>query len=383
MDVDFNEENVRLVSRAIGAYVNEVEDPSRGIIVGYDTRLNSRRFAWIAAEEISRLGIPVLVVQEPTPTPVVAYHVSRLKTSGAIMITASHNPPEYNGIKFIPKYAGPATTDITKWIESRIRGEQKPPLETAGKGSIGLFDPKPEYFRHLKKLVNLKKISGLRIVYDPMYGCGLGYVDELLREAGASVTTIHGERDPSFKGLTPEPILPHLGDLVIEVRKQNADLGLANDGDADRFGIVEFEPGFMHPNTVLPTIAWYLLEKRRLKGSIVRSIATTHLIDRIAWDYGVVVCETPVGFKRIAEFMVSGNVILGCEESGGLSIMGHIPDKDGILACLLLAEIRGETCKRINDIVEELWREYGRRYYERMDIKMRVEQRDKVINELK
>lgn len=375
----FTVENVRVVAQAIAAYTREIGHQEQGIIIGHDTRFLGRRFAETVAGVLAANGIRVYLVNEAAPTPAVAFGVKHFAASGAVMITASHNPPEYNGIKYIPDYAGPAAPQITGRLEELIRAVQ----EAGGIGDISLEEAKarrllqvivlrPHYEAHLRRMVHLDvlKQSPLRVVIDPMHGAGIGYVSGLLGEAGVETVSIRETADPFFGGSLPEPNDHHLSLLKREVVDRQADLGLANDGDADRFGAVDRFGRYVPPNAVLALLTRHLVKNRRLRGRIVRTVATTHLLDRMAARYDLDLVETPVGFKYIGAQMLRGDVLIGGEESGGASILGHIPEKDGILINLLLAEMCAWEKKGIDQILQEVCDEFGELFSTRLDIRL-------------
>jgi len=356
---EFTFSNVRRVSQAIAKYLKEHNQQNKGIIIGYDTRFLSKEFAGVCAETIAEAGIKVFLTNRDTPTPVIAYQLLKKKTGGAINITASHNPPEYNGIKFSPAYGGPAPLEVTQEIERNIKQEVSIPSEK--KGRIQLFDPRPAYLARIKHLINFSAIrrGRLKIGVDVLYGTGRGYLDELLREARCKLTLLHNRRDPSFGGLPPEPAKEQLKELINLVKSKRLHLGLAVDGDADRFGIVDRDGTYINANQVIGLLTAHLLATRPGKKKVARTVATTHMIDALAQAKGLQVVETPVGFKYIGQEIARGACLIGGEESGGLSIAGHLPEKDGILACLLIAETVAVRKKSLGAILKELYKEIG------------------------
>ncbi|MGE5553226.1 MAG: phosphoglucomutase/phosphomannomutase family protein [Betaproteobacteria bacterium] len=377
---EFTFANARRVTRAVVDYLREAGLTGRGVVIGYDTRFLAERFAAEAAEVCAMAQVPVYLTDGDAPTPVVAHAILEKGAAGALMFTASHNPPEYQGLKFIPEYAGPANPEITARIEHFLAGGDlgtlaaNPPVAsspTPGQPApVGTFDPKPAYLAHLRTLVDLGAIgaAGLRVLYDPMFGTGRRYLPDLLEEAGCRYTVIHGERDPLFGGETPEPIARHLGELSARVKTGEADLGLATDGDADRFGIIDRDGTYLPANQIIPLLFWHLVRKG-VPGGVARTVATTHLLDRLAARYGRTVKETPVGFKYICQAMREEPICIGGEESGGLSIGGHLPEKDGILACLLVAELRATAGRPLKELLAELMREVGPAYSRRIDLR--------------
>ena len=371
--------NVRLVIQAIADHVIENDMGDRGVLVGYDARFLSPGFADVAAEVLAANGIPTLITDRDTPTPVVAFTVADRSLAGAVMFTASHNPPEYNGVKWIPHYAGPADPEITRDIEGHIARRAKaesaprkmPIAEAMKSGIVKQHDPSGKYISHIQSLVDLSAIakSRTKIVCDPLFSTGRGYIDRILKEAGCDVETIHAHRDPLFGGGSPDPSEGSLGDLREKVVSSGADLGLATDGDADRFGAIDSDGTYLGANQIIPLLLLHLVRTRKAQGAVVRTIATTHLIDRIARAHGLDVVETPVGFKYICQVMRERSVIIGGEESGGLSIGGHVPEKDGILANLLLAEFRAVEGRSLGESFSDAMRKYGTSHTRRVDVK--------------
>lgn len=388
---EFTFNNVRMVVQGIADYVNQEKLQHRGIVVGYDTRFLAEKFAQVAVSVLGANGIKVFLVQQATPTPVTAFAIKDLNAGGAIMFTASHNPPEYNGIKFIPEYAGPATPEITNQLEKLISAvvNGKPVqstlfTEVQTQGMVEYIDPRSNYEAHIASLVNFQVIreSKLKLVVDPMYGAGMGYSSEILRHHGCQVLAIHEHRDPLFGGSLPEPTAAELQELIDLVRSEGAQLGLANDGDADRFGVIDADGTYITPNQVIALLLLHLVKNRGYTGGVARSVATTHLIDAIAAKYDLPVYETPVGFKYIGAKMLSQDVIIGGEESGGLSIKGHIPEKDGILANLLIAELRAVEGKNIQQILAQVASEFGEFYNKRLDLHLPEEQKQQILSDL-
>lgn len=383
--------NVRAVAQGIAGFVRNHALERRGIVVGYDNRFLSPQFAEAVAGVLAGNGIRVFMPFTSLPTPVVAFAVRHCQAGGAVMITASHNPPEYNGIKFIPEYAGPALPDITSEIEEEIRrvlnGARIYELSAPESDQLGLIeklDIKEHYIEHLGSLVNLNAFTGhrLRVAVDPMWGAGIGYLEEILRRAGCEVITLHSRRDPLFGGGLPEPTGHALVELMDKVRERGLDLGLALDGDADRFGVVDEDGRFVPPNRVLYLLLDYLLQTRSFRGPVARTLATTHMLDKAAEAYGLKVIETPVGFKYIGQCLREQGCIMGGEESGGMAIQGHVPEKDGILACLLVAEMVSARGKSLKAFTEEFSRKYGRVESGRLDVRYSERDREALMKRL-
>jgi alpha-D-glucose phosphate-specific phosphoglucomutase len=389
---DFTFTNVRLVAQAIACYIQDAGLAEQGIVVGYDNRFLSERFAAAVVEVMAGNEIPTWLTSRATPTPVTAYAIKALDAAGAVMITASHNPPEYNGIKFIPDYAGPATTEITGAIEKNLQELRGPEdlrlislAEGEESGAVRQFDASSSYLDHLYKLLDYDAIcrSRLKIVLDPMWGAGIGYAEQLLRGVGNSLNVIHNYRDPLFGGTLPEPTAACLSPLREAVLAQKADLGLALDGDADRFGVIDQNGDYLSPNEILTLLLYYLLEQRRWRGAVARTVATTHMLDLIADDYGLPVIETPVGFKYIGQSLLKDHSMLGGEESGGMSIQGHIPEKDGILALALVVEmISARGGKTLRELQSEIFQKFGRLVSARLDLNCDPGEKEELLKRL-
>jgi alpha-D-glucose phosphate-specific phosphoglucomutase len=370
--------NVRRAAQGIAGYVKAHHSSKKTpplVVIGHDTRFNSREFATAAAKILAASGIKVLLTDRDTPTPVISYQVINRKADGAINITASHNPPEYNGLKFSPYHGGPAATEVTGEIERRaaaIKKDIPEPAVSDLKYPIEVFDPRPEYFARIKNLVDLDTIkkAKLKIVVDVMHGTGRGYLDHILKECGCDVEVLNDNLDPLFGGHPPEPAKENIGKMLSEVKKRKARLGLGVDGDADRFGIVDESGRFYTPDEVIALLFKHLIETRPRLPKVARTHSTSRLIDRIAKKYGIEVVETPIGFKYIGEVLQTGKCVIGGEESGGLSIAKHVPEKDGILACLLVTEMVAASGKKLSSILEGIYKEFGRSYPGKINIKL-------------
>jgi len=381
---DFTLANVGLVSGAIADYIIDKGLAARGVVIGYDNRFMSERFADLVAGVLVQLGIPVLIGTRAMPTPVTAFAVKHHQAAGAVMLTASHNPPEYNGIKFIPDYAGPALPETTAQIEAllkrRLAGEQ-PHAPVSIPARREEIDPSEAYIEHVRSLVDIEAIrqAGLKVVVDPLYGAGIGYLDRMLGDLGVTVTALHNYRDPLFGGSLPDPSAAKLGELRDTLLSQGADLGLGLDGDADRLGVIDSDGSYISPNQLLALVYYHLLTVRGWRGPVARTVATTHLVNRIAEAYGELTTETAVGFKYIGQCLLEKGSICGGEESGGLSIHGHVPEKDGILGGMLAAEIRAVHGKPLGAILDEIGERFGRVYSERIDLRTTPEHKAAVL----
>jgi phosphoglucomutase len=312
-----------------------------------------------------------LLADRDVPTPVVAHAILQHRAAGGINLTASHNPPEYCGIKFSPAWGGPALPEATRWIEARIAAlrEQGDDSPAKSAGSIESFNPRDPYVAHLKTLIDVPAIRAakLRVAVDVFFGTARGYLDTLLAAEGCDVAVLHDRPDPYFGGSAPDPSEPRVAELAALVRDGRYHLGVATDGDADRFGVVDADGTYITANEVLALVVDYLIRTRGAKGGVARSVATSHLVDAVAARHGRPVYETGVGFKYIGRLIADGHVVAGGEEAQGLTIGGHVPDKDGVLACLLLVEMVAKTGKPLRVQLEELVAAVGNRWYRRED----------------
>jgi phosphoglucomutase len=385
---DFTFESVRIASQGIANYLKKSGLQGSGVVVAWDTRFLSEKFALEAAKVLAFNDIRAYLCTRDVPTPVAAYETVRRRALGCVNFTASHNPPEYNGLKFSTGDGAPALPEITLQIEREIQEVQKnnERIDVYAKAElIEEIDPKDRYLSELRSKVDIEVIrnSGLRIAIDSLFGTSRDYLDYFLLEAGIEVKSIHNYRDPYFGGFSPECSEKNLGELRKVVTDEKFDLGLATDGDADRFGIIDDRNRFVSPNTILGLLSIYLKRFRNIPGGLARSVATTHFMDAIARKLDVPLYETPVGFKYIGELILENKIALGGEESAGMSMQGHLPEKDGILACLLVAEMVARTGKKITQLIEEAHAEFGYFYSKRVDLKLTPHLRDSVEEKLK
>lgn len=365
---DFVLENVEIVTNAIAKYVFDNFGISKKIIIGYDPREKARDFALSTAEIFARVGFEVFLSKEIIPTPVLAYNAKVLNAC-AVMFTASHNPPEYLGMKFIPDYAGPATDEISDEIMANL--DKKIPTQKQGK--IIEYDFKPDYFRHIKTLIDFEKIKTLKtnIIYDGLYSATIGYFNKLLDEFSIPYKSIHTNHDPNFGGGMPEPKPKYLKELINLVVANPNSIGVANDGDGDRFGVINEQGHWVSPNEIIAILLLYLKNYKHLSGPLVKTVGASLLLNKMAEKLGVEVIETAVGFKHVGEAMRKFDPIIGGEESGGLSIKGHIPEKDGILANLLILEAMARTEKSLVTLQKELYEFVGEEFFnDRVDLKL-------------
>jgi alpha-D-glucose phosphate-specific phosphoglucomutase len=372
--------NLRLVAQAIADFIREEDQGRPSVIVGFDTRFLSDRYAAEVARVMAANDIQTWLARADTPTPAVSYAVVHKKASAGIMITASHNAPRYNGVKLKNHYGGSASPAQCKHVERLLEqnaadahGPNLMDLEQAIREErIRRFDPTWAYYEHLSTLVDLDKISNaeLRVVADGMHGAGRGIIGEVLARGRSRVHNIRHEMNPGFGGIHPEPIAKHLGLLMSTIQAGHWSVGLATDGDADRIGAVDARGNFVDPHRVFALVLRYLVEKRKMRGKVVRTVSTTRMVDRLAQRYGLPLVETPVGFNHIADLMLANGVLMGGEESGGMSIQGHIPEGDGILMGLLLLEVMADAGAPLHELVEALLEDVGPAQYARTDLKL-------------
>ena len=357
---DFNSDNVEKVTKAIGKYVFDNFGSDKKIIVGYDPRNKAEDFAVYTANQLAGYGFKVLLSDKVIPTPVLAYSAKHLNAC-AVMFTASHNPPEYLGIKFIPDYAGPATSEITDELMLNLHI----PFRETGRGRVERYNFKPDYFSHIEKLIDFGKIKTLdkNIIFDGLYAASIGYFDKLLEIHSINFDSIHMFHDINFGGGMPEPKPKFLKALIEKVKATPNSVGFANDGDSDRFGVINENGEYVSPNEIISILLIHLTKNKGLKGPLVKTVGASLLLNKIAEKLGVEVIETAVGFKHVGEAMRKFNPIIGGEESGGLSIQGHIPEKDGILANLLILEAMAYENKSLVELQKELYDFVGCRFY--------------------
>jgi phosphoglucomutase len=382
---EFTVANVRRAVTGIAKYVASQKPSGARIIVGRDPRYMGERFVNIAAEVLSSFGVQPLVIAEPAPTPAISYEVIRAKADGAINFTASHNPPEYSGIKFSTPDGAPALPEVTGAIEALIPSDDPPIPASAPKAASGAIDPKPAYVARLKEIVDLPLIlnSGLKIVFDPLWGAARGYSDQLLQEAGIPVSTVHDVRDVLFGGHAPEPEDHLLNEMRQKMKETGARIGIATDGDADRFGIVDEDGTFIQPNYIIAVLFDYLVESRGWKNGVAKSVSTTNMINALAAHHGVPIYETPVGFKYIGELIKQDKIAIGGEESAGLSIRNHVPEKDGVLAGLLCCEAVASRKKSISGQIKDLFGKVGSFYARRENFSLTPELKAKFTSKMK
>jgi phosphomannomutase len=364
---DFTFDNVRKVAWAIASYVLKHEDHARGVLVGYDTRYASDRAARLVAQVLAGAGIPVHLANDYTPTPAVSYNVKKLGAAGGVMITSSHNPFNWNGVKFKAKFGGSATPDILKKIEAELHAGAMP---TAAPAQIVEMDFKPAYIEAVCKFADLDVIrkANFKFAIDSMYGSGRGVLPGIFDKTGIQYIAIRQEANPLFPCINPEPILPHVAELQKTVTKEKCHAGLATDGDADRIGAVAEDGSFVDAHKCFAILANWLLERRKWPGDLVRAFNTTRMIDRIAARHGRKLHEVSIGFKYAADLMMTREILIAGEESGGIGYGSFLPERDGVLNALLLANVMAEEGKPLGQLVAHLQKEYGPHYYGRRDL---------------
>ena len=387
----FTFHNLRMVTQAIADTLSsktwndlevlEQEPDFKKVVVGFDSRFLSDRYGSEVARVLAANGFTVYLAQSDCPTPAISYAVMNLNAVAGVMITASHNAPRYNGVKVKAAFGGSASPEQCAKVEvylndneEQARGPNLMDYDTAKeKGLIIRFNPIPDYYAHLRKLIDFDLFSEepMRVVVDSMYGSGRGTIKGILQGTSCEVTEIRGDMNPGFGGCHPEPIGKHLGPLMGAIASGLGTVGLATDGDADRIGAIDECGNFVDPHKIMALAVKHLIEKRGLTGAVVRTISTTRMIDRLAKKHNLPIYETPVGFNHIADHMLRDDILIGGEESGGISFKGHIPEGDGILMGLLILEMMASSKKTLGELVSELLEEVGPAFYERRDMRLR------------
>ncbi|PYU12776.1 MAG: phosphoglucosamine mutase [Acidobacteria bacterium] len=380
---DFTFANLRKVAYAIARYIVRAEQPSRGVLVGYDTRYASERAAGVAAETVAMTGVPVWLSDAPCPSPALSLLVRQRGAAGGIMITASHNPYRWNGVKFKASYGSSPLPSIVAQIETELEvvlGNGIPALPPRGDlvHSLGVRAP---YLETIEKLVDWGRLrdAGYRFVVDPMHGAARGLLRELLTRHGIACDEIRGTRDPLFGGSNPEPIEPHVEPLRRAVVAGQYDAGFCADGDGDRAGAMHRDGTFVTPHQILSLLLWHLAGARGLAGDVAKTFSVTKMVDKIARKLGRKVLETPIGFKYICEVMLERDILLGGEESGGIGTKLHLPERDATLTALLLAELMAWHRKSLGELVAQLHAEFGEHHYGRVDLELPPGQKERAI----
>ena len=364
---DFTFDNVRRVAGAIAAYVLKHEDARRGVIVGYDTRFVSPQAARIVAEVLAGSGVPVKLANDYTPTPAISFAVKQLGAAGGVVVTSSHNPFNWNGVKFKGKFGGSGSPAIMKAIEDELGAGAMP---SGQKAAIEDVDLKRGYIEAISRFADLEAIAkaNFKFAIDSMYGSGRGVLKGIFNDRGIRHVAIRQELNPLFPGINPEPIIPHVAMLQQTVVKESCDAGLATDGDADRIGAVAEDGGFVDSHKIFSVLTQWLLVRKKWPGEVVRAFNTTRMVDRIAAKHGRKLNECPIGFKYIADLMMEREIVIGGEESGGIGYSRFLPERDGLLNSLLLANVMADERKPLGQLVADLQREYGPHYYGRRDL---------------
>jgi alpha-D-glucose phosphate-specific phosphoglucomutase len=380
---DFTFASAQTVTEAISRYVVRAEDPRRGVIVGYDHRYASDWVARQVAETLSSAGTPVWLADRPCPTPAVSYLVRSRGAAGGLVVTASHNPYHWNGIKYKASYGSSALPSIVAQIENQlqvVQSAQLPPLPPRPE-LIQPIDPRKPYLDALERLVDWDSIrkANFRFVFDPMHGSAAGLLTELLRRNGVECSEIRGTRDPRFGGAHPEPIEPHIAPLQQAVVAGKFDAGFAADGDGDRIGAVDRSGVFVNPHQIFALLVWHLAGTRKLPGEIAKTFSVTKLIDKLAAKLERKLHEVPVGFKYICELMLEQNILIGGEESGGIGTSLYLPERDSTVSALLLAELMSWHGKTLVELLDQLQQEFGEHHYGRVDLEVTVAQKEKAV----
>ncbi|PYT63604.1 MAG: phosphoglucosamine mutase [Acidobacteria bacterium] len=380
---DFTFANASIVAHAIARYVVRGEDARKGMIVGYDHRYASDRIAAAVAEVSSASGTPVWLADKPCPTPTISFLVKHQNAAGGIVITASHNPYRWNGIKYKASYGSSALPSIVAQIEKELEvvlQKGVPPLPPQ-KELIHSLEPRAPYLEALEKLVDWKRLRGakLRFIFDPMHGSAAGLLPELFRRNGIPCDEIRGTRDPRFGGVHPEPIEPHIEALRQAVVKGKYDAGFCADGDGDRIGAIDRSGAFVNPHQIFALLVWHLAGTRNLAGDIAKTFSVTKLIDKLAAKFGRKLHEVPIGFKYICELMLEQDILIGGEESGGIGTSLYLPERDATVSALFLAELMAWHGKSLGELLAALHAEFGEFHYGRVDLELRPSQKEKVI----
>ncbi len=380
---DFVYENVRKVAYSIARYVVRAEDARRGVLIGYDNRFGSEQFARVAAETVSMTGTPVWLSDEACPSPAISLLVRQRRAAGGIMITASHNPYRWNGIKFKAGYGSSALPGIVSQIEKELENVLRDgiPRLPPRRDLIQPLHVRTPYLETIEKLVDWDRIRShpLRLLVDPMHGAARGLLCELLARHGVACDEIRGTRDPLFGGVNPEPIEPHVATLQKAVREGGYDAGIAADGDGDRIGAVDRDGRFVTPHQIFSLLLWHLAGTSNLPGDVAKTFSSTKMLDKIAAKFGRQIYEVPIGFKYICEMMLERDILLGGEESGGIGTKLYLPERDATVTALLLVELMAWHGKGLGELVRDLQKEFGEHHYGRVDLELKPGQKERAI----
>ena len=376
---DFTFANVRAAAESIAAYVHAKEDPSKGLCIGYDTRFGSKDFARACAEVVAATGIPVQLADRITPTPALSYAVFHRKAAGGIMITSSHNPAQWNGVKYKGWYGGSGKPSMIAEIESFL-GQPVP--RAAQPAAIVEVDFLPPYLAAIEGFTSLDALqkSGMKFAIDSMYGAGLTYISDIFTRLGVPHIQIRGSQDPLFPGINPEPIEPHIRALGEAVVANGCQAGLCTDGDADRIGATDEHGNFVDPHKIFCVLlSWVLKRHNDWPGAVTRAFNTTKMLDRICLKHGRELIEHGIGFKYVCDYMLERAIVMGGEESGGIGFQRHLPERDGLLNALLLANVMAEEGKTLGQLVADLQAEYGEHQYGRIDLHIPDDLKERAI----
>ncbi len=377
----FTFENVRIAAQATADYFKTVESEERTVFVGFDVRFQSKAFARIAGEVFAANGFRVLMMDRPYPTPYVSFEVRRRKLVGGILITASHNPPMFNGFKVKAHFGGSATPAITAKIEANLGAIRKPEAGSQKAAVIETVGPEKYYFEHLKSLLDWDRIakSKLKVVVDSMHGCGGYILEEMLRDTSCTVRTIRGNADPLFGGIHPEPMMPQLEPLGAAVKDSGSQVGLATDGDADRLGIIDENGVYVNTLQTLSLLLLHVYRNKGWRGGVARTYSQSLLIPRIASKFGLQLYECPIGFKNIGELMLENEILIGGEESGGIGLSRHLPERDGIFINLLFLDLLAASGKTCTELIHDMWKEFGEFHFDRRDLHVPIDAGNAVV----
>lgn len=384
---DYTFNNVRLVAEGIANYINGRGEAKKGLVVGYDARFLSAEYAADCAAVLACKGVKVWLADSIMPTPALTWQVKDRVAAGGVMITASHNPSEYNGIKFKAAYGGSASPEIMADIEQCVRT-----LEESGRifpqvtatPAMENYSPSASYIEHVKAMLDTSTLAGFRgkIIFDVMHGAAMGYPSRIAKEYGLAMTEIHSEFNPSFGDVHPEPIEKNLTALRQAVIEQKACIGLATDGDGDRIGAIDADGRFINPHQIMALLTKYLVEKRGWTGGVAQTLTVSELVKRVAEKYGLKLYETPVGFKYITTLMLSEDILIGGEESGGIGLKNYIPERDGLLLGFMLIEMAAAYGRTLGQLIDEMMGELGRFYYDREDLHLDMDKKERLMKAL-
>ncbi|MBP2639069.1 MAG: phosphoglucomutase/phosphomannomutase alpha/beta/alpha domain [Firmicutes bacterium] len=381
---DYTFSNVRLVAAAIADYVLDRKEAQKGLVIGYDARFLSRQYAETCAAVVQSMGVKVWLSDRILPTPALTWQVRDRSAAGGIVITASHNPPEYNGLKFKASFGGSASPEmmaaLQKYVDQREAAGIPVPQPAPG-AAVELFSPQAAYLDHVRAMLDANVLKTMRgkIVFDCMHGSGMGYCAELAKTYGLDLVELRGTVNPSFGGISPEPIMKNLGALREFVLAEKPRVALATDGDADRIGALDEQGRFINAHQIMALLIKYLVEKRGWSGGVVQTLTVSELVRRVAGKYGLKLYEMPVGFKHVTQLMLSEDILIGGEEAGGIGLKNYIPERDGILLGFLLIEVVAAYGKTLGALLAEMMAELGYFYYDRIDLHLSPEQKERLV----